>query len=213
VPGPWRAAATTTHAGGRTERHTGPWGHAAALPRAGWLAAAASWHAAAALRARGQGSGDGEEQAQVIGLLVWVAAPAGAKPRRQEEKVERETLTRRTTAGLRADSGEAASRRSGEQLNDGSSGTPGGVVTVTGGVGACEGKGEGNGRLGLQNRRAWTVFGEEHARKAAAGRITHTRTCASCGWGTVRGLGWRWAARSSRSPAGRRRGRGWAAAG
>jgi hypothetical protein len=48
------------------------------------------------------------------------------------------------------DSGEAASRRSGEQLNDGGSSTLG--VVVTGGVGACEGMGEGNGMLELQNR-------------------------------------------------------------
>lgn len=52
--------------------------------------------------------------------------------------------------GLRMDSGEAASRRSGEQLNDGGSSTLG--VVVTGGVGACEGMGEGNGMLELQNR-------------------------------------------------------------
>ena len=47
------------------------------------------------------------------------------------------------------DSGEAASRRSGEQLNDDGSFTPG--VVITGGVGACEGMGEGNRMLGLQN--------------------------------------------------------------
>lgn len=51
--------------------------------------------------------------------------------------------------GLLMDSGEAASRRSGEQLNDDGSFTPG--VVITGGVGACEGMGEGNRMLGLQN--------------------------------------------------------------